>query len=141
MPGRVEHHTYPVCRFKLFLVVCLLQAVLLSIFAWFHNYEPSVTCIRRSPKLPLELQQASLQLSSTRTTLFVAVLTHSKRKERRDAIRETWMILCKENPKDILCRFFTDEVGLSDDARTTLQHEKQDYHDIEILNATGEYTL
>ena len=51
------------------------------------------------------------------------------------------MILCKENPKDILCRFFTDEVGLSDDARTTLQHEKQDYHDIEILNATGEYTL
>jgi len=92
----------------------------------------------------LSLSKVSNDEATTRShrpksvRLFVAILTHSMRRERRDAIRETWMQVCERYPSQVFCRFFTDAVGLDDMGKQALHVERRQSNDLVILNATGE---
>ncbi|XP_032222803.1 hydroxyproline O-galactosyltransferase GALT5 [Nematostella vectensis] len=66
--------------------------------------------------------------------LFVAVLTHAKRKPRRDAIRDSWF---KECNNQAICRFFSDEVGLSNQSRLKLANEGLENKDVVLLPPTA----
>lgn len=83
-------------------------------------------------------RQESIQNTGQAVRLFVAILSHPKRKERRDAIRDTWFSICNERLQ-VKCRFFSDYVGLNTESKHSLRKEKDQNKDLEILNATGKH--
>lgn len=77
-------------------------------------------------------------LISKSVTVFVAILTHPKRKPRRDAIRDTWMSSCNDKPSEINCKFFTDGVGLENHTELELKKEQAKNKDLIFVLIPGE---
>lgn len=124
--------------YGVFLLFILFEAIFLLINVWWVF---NVNGRTPKPVLTNENKQLHGETNEKSVSLFVAILTHAMRKERRDAIRETWMSVCKQKPQQIFCRFFTDEVELDDKRKEILKREKQQNNDIEILNATGKFFI
>lgn len=123
-------------RCRIILLICFSQAIFLSINIWWVFYKDSVKTEQHFGQI--DDQKSNISTGETKkVSLFVAILTHAMRRERRDGIRESWMSACKENPQKILCGFFTDEVGLNDENKKALDYEKRTNNDIVIINATG----
>ena len=74
--------------------------------------------------------------TTTRTPilLFIAIFSAPLRRDRRDAIRNSWMTICKANLK-VVCLFVTDgldEKGqrIKEESPAALLHERDVYNDI-----------
>ena len=70
------------------------------------------------------------------TLLFVAILSHWKRRKRRDSIRETWMAHCQDTAR-VKCLFFTDFAGTGAKERRSLENEKWENNDTVFMPMTG----
>jgi hypothetical protein len=124
---------------KILFIACLSQIVITFIvFTWytFSGKASQVWPSGNIVSLPSPRYRPQASTNTITAHLFVAILTHSSRRERRDAIRDTWLSLCKQRPQ-VQCRFFSDEVGINTEAKNVLRGERDRNKDLEILNATG----
>lgn len=71
-----------------------------------------------------------------KTLLFVAILSHWKRRKRRDSIRETWMAYCQDTAT-VECLFFTDFAGTEVKERRSLENEKWENNDTVVMPMSG----
>ena len=76
-----------------------------------------------------------------RVVVVVAVLTHPKRRPRRDAIRATWMSGCKDKATEMFCKFFTDGVGLENRTAQALHKEQIENQDLIFVPIPGKFVL
>ena len=84
---------------------------------------------------------SSSSMGKTKILLFVGIHSAPSRLERRNAIRETWMIECR-NTSRVACRFFTDgqdpkgqDLGGND--KVALENEAAAYNDILLTEVPG----
>ncbi|XP_031574723.1 beta-1,3-galactosyltransferase 6-like isoform X2 [Actinia tenebrosa] len=84
-----------------------------------------------------ETEGAKNKISSLpRLKLVVAILSAPKRMDRRTGIRLTWMNDCSR--KDVLCRFFTDQLtSIEPQVKTAIVKEKLTHGDIEFMPIAG----
>lgn len=83
-----------------------------------------------------ELAAQTKTSSIPRLKLVVAILSAPKRMDRRAAIRLTWMNDCSR--KDVLCRFFTDQLAsMEPDVKTAIVQESLKHGDIEFMPIAG----
>ena len=73
--------------------------------------------------------------------LFVGIYSAPVRKDRRTAVRETWMPKCQSNPK-VVCRFITDGQDtrgktLQRKVRETLENESTQHGDLVLADSPG----
>ena len=73
--------------------------------------------------------------------LFVGIYSAPVRKDRRTAVRETWMAKCQSNPK-VVCRFITDGQDtrgktLQGKVRETLENESKQHGDLVLADSPG----
>lgn len=122
-------------RCAVLLLICLLQLIIFGIASWLYSLKDNHLLPVGKFSNDIESNEFQDQQSAR---LFIAILTHSIRKERREAIRETWMQLCDRNAKQVSCKFFTDDVGLDELGQQALKQEQRQNNDLVILNATGE---
>lgn len=80
------------------------------------------------------------QRRSKNVLLFVAVLTHAARQERRGALRETWFSECKQRTEEVYCVFFTDQAGLDNETSNAVLRESEDYNDLVFLSMEGKFS-
>lgn len=74
--------------------------------------------------------------SNPRTLLFIAILSHWKRRKRRESIRETWLMECQDNTK-AKCLFFTDYAGAGEEEKRLLDNEIEENQDTIAMPMTG----
>ena len=73
--------------------------------------------------------------------LFLCIFSAPVRNDRRNAIRETWMIKCKMN-KNVVCLFLTDRqdvrgLPLQGEIKEKLDNESRHYKDVIFANSPG----
>ena len=73
--------------------------------------------------------------------LFVGIYSAPVRKDRRTAVRETWMPKCQSNPK-VVCWFITDGQDtrgktLQGKVRETLENESRQHGDLVLADSPG----
>ena len=79
---------------------------------------------------------------SKKLLLFVAIFSAPRHVERRNAVRETWMKICKKNEK-VVCWFVTDGQDINgrplavDEVRTKLENESKIYGDVLFSQSPG----
>ena len=89
----------------------------------------AVVCIE-----PEKTVQATQQIDDTHYLLVVIVLSVIHSKDRRDAIRNTWMKDYQEKESPVLVKFAIGTSGMSPSDLTTLAAEEETYHDLLLLH-------
>ena len=94
-------------------------------------------CIFHSITWPT-LQESEID-TSKQYLLTVGVLSKLSAVSRRTAIRETWFKVCKENLNKVVCKFFTDSVGmkLPKKKRKSYLQEEEKYGDLIFMPYKG----
>ncbi|XP_068675382.1 uncharacterized protein [Montipora foliosa] len=79
---------------------------------------------------------SDLKELETKQTIFLLIIvsTAPSRRDRRDAIRQTWWTKCHG---EVRCKFFTDGIQIPKEDKAKLSNEKHIYKDIEFQPVVG----
>ena len=111
----------------------------MSINAKYKNYSPSLENL----KAERYRDNAANYLNRSRHSLllFVGIYSGPRHLERRNAVRETWLTICKKTP-NVLCRFVTDGQDVKGNAlqgpvREKLESESRMHGDLLLAQSPG----
>lgn len=129
-------------RWTGFIVLVLIQAAVVIILANWSNFSvqtlPRRTWHSKENSSIFQTVQLPVQrVKPVDISLFVAVLTHPSRRDRRYGIRDTWMRRCEERRSEVVCKFFTDGAGLENETKLSLLEENKENQDMEFLPIAG----
>ena len=120
------------------VVYLLLVTVTLLIILYITRFSQEQYAV-----LDTALQQQVLKEKKAfqKLLLFVAVFSAPRHVDRRNAIRETWMKICKKSEK-VVCLFVTDGQDMKggplvDEVRTKLENESKIHGDVLLARSPG----
>lgn len=134
-------------RWTGFIVLVLIQAAVVIILANWSNFSVTSCTMQTLPRRTWHSKENSSVFQTVQLpvqgvkpvdiSLFVAVLTHPSRRDRRYGIRDTWMRRCEERRSEVVCKFFTDGAGLGNETKLSLLEENKENQDMEFLPIAG----
>ena len=97
----------------------------------------TLSCVKYQSNVP----KRGVQPPSKKRHLVLAIgiLSKQSARARRNAVRQTWMSICKEREREVQCRFFTDSLSESKQDTLLASLEAEQFMDLLLMPFKGNY--